>query len=247
MTADAKVVAPEPAQDGQLKGADRFIAQFSDPAAIARYAEGPPRFLPGFDAMHRMTGVLLREAMPDDGRLLVLGAGGGLEIAALARDNRNWHFTGVDPARPMLDLAEQALGSTMERVDLIEGYIDDAPAGPFDGAICLLTLHFLDRAERVRTVAAIRERLKPGAPFVAVHSSFPQHEPDRTRWIGRYAAFALASGVEPEMVEKAKATVSESIASFRPEDDEAILREAGFASQELFFAAFTWRGWVARA
>jgi tRNA (cmo5U34)-methyltransferase len=191
--------------------------------------------------------VLLREAMPDDGRLLVLGAGGGLEIASLACENRAWHFTGVDPARPMLDLAEQRLESTMERVDLIEGYIDDAPTGPFDGAICLLTLHFLDRAERLRTVAAIKERLKPGAPFVTVHSSFPQHEPDRSRWIARYAAFALASGVEPEMVEKATATVSESLALFTPEEDGAILSDAGFATHELFFAAFTWRGWVARA
>lgn len=57
------------------------------------------------------------------------------------------------------------------RVDLIEGLIDDAPAGPFDGATCLLTLHFLDRPDRIRTLRAIRDRLKPGAPFVAVHSS----------------------------------------------------------------------------
>lgn len=243
------VTAPEgaTASGTGAHGADRFLAQFSDPAAITRYAEGPPRFLPGFDAMHRMTGVLLDEAMPADGKLLVLGAGGGLEIAALAQGHPDWHFTGVDPARPMLDLAEQTLGRIMERVDLTEGYIDDAPLGPFDGAICLLTLHFLDRAERLRTVAAIKERLKPGAPLVVVHSSFPQDEPARSQWIDRYAAFAHASGADPDMVAKAKTTVGESLTLHPPEEDAAILRAAGFGSVDLFFAAFTWRGWVARA
>lgn len=32
-----------------------------------------------------------------------------------------------------------------------------------------------------------------------------------------------------------------------PEQDEAILREAGFAGATLFFAAFTWRGRIAHA
>lgn len=228
-------------------GAQRFLDQFADPAAITRYAEGPPRFLPGFDAMHCMTGILLAETMPAEGRLLVLGAGGGLEISALSSAFSGWRFTGVDPARPMLNLAAQALASAMDRVELIEGYIDDAPAGPFDGAICLLTLHFLDRAERVRTMAAIRERLKPGAPFVAVHSSFPQDEPRRTRWLDRYAAYAIASGADPEMVSHARTAVTQSLSLFTPAEDEAMLKEAGFRDPEIFFAAFTWRGWVAHA
>ena len=93
----------------QSDGAQRFLGQFADPAAIARYAEGPPRFLPELEAMHKMTSILLDETMPADGRLLVLGAGGGLEIAALSRDRAEWQFTGVDPARPMLDLAANTL------------------------------------------------------------------------------------------------------------------------------------------
>ena len=34
---------------------------------------------------------------------------------------------------------------------------------------------------------------------------------------------------------------------FSPEQDEAMLREAGFSNVSLFYAAFTWRGWVAYA
>ena len=32
-----------------------------------------------------------------------------------------------------------------------------------------------------------------------------------------------------------------------PDDEEALLREAGFTDVTLFYAAFTFRGWVALA
>jgi len=41
-----------------------LMAPFSDPQAVARYAEGPPRFVPGFTDLHRMTTILLGERAP---------------------------------------------------------------------------------------------------------------------------------------------------------------------------------------
>lgn len=229
------------------EGAQHFLDSFKDPQAVAHYADGPRRFVPGLDGLHRMTGLLLAERVPDDARILVLGAGGGLELKAMAKAHPGWIFTGVDPARPMLDMAERVLGANAHRADLIEGYIDDAPAGPFDGAVCLLTLHFLEREERVRTAAAIRERLKPGGPFVAAHGSFPQEPEARDRWLDRYAAFAIASGGDPMQVAKGREAVAAHVAMMSPAEDEAVLREAGFTGIEQFFAAFTWRGWVGYA
>lgn len=229
------------------EGAQHFLDSFKDPAAVARYSEGPRRFVPGLDGLHRMTGVLLAERVSGDAHILVLGAGGGSEMKAMAETHPGWRFTGIDPAGPMLDLAARLLGPDADRADLIEGYIDDAPAGPFDGATCLLTLHFLDRAERTRTAAEIRRRLKPGAPFVAAHGSFPQEPDDRDRWLDRYAAYAIASGGDPEQVAKGRDAVATHVAMLSPEEDEAVLRAAGFGGVEPFYAAFTWRGWVGYA
>ncbi|RYE75963.1 MAG: class I SAM-dependent methyltransferase, partial [Oxalobacteraceae bacterium] len=128
---------------------------------------------------------------------------------------------------------------------LVEGYIDDAPAGPFDAATCLLTLHFLDAGERLRTLREIRRRMKPGAPFVAAHGSYPQAQKDI--WLSRYAAFAKASGVDPEQADTARQAVAAHVSMLDPEQDEAILREAGFSDVTLFYSAFTWRGWVCYA
>ncbi|WP_077146727.1 class I SAM-dependent methyltransferase [Sphingopyxis sp. KK2] len=227
------------------EGAQHFLDHFKDPAAVARYADGPRRFVPGFDALHRMTGILLAERVPDDAH--ILGAGGGLELRALADAFPGWTFTGVDPAPAMLGLAAQTLGAHAHRAALVEGYIDDAPEGPFDGAVCLLTLHFLAAGERIRTAAEIRRRLKPGAPFVAAHGSFPQGEGERDRWLDRYASYAIASGADPEQTAGARTAVAQHVAMLSPDADEAVLRDAGFTGVEQFYAAFTWRGWVGYA
>jgi tRNA (cmo5U34)-methyltransferase len=222
-------------------------AHFADPVAVARYAEGPPRFVPGFADLHRMTRILLAERAAPDAQVLVLGAGGGLELKALAAAEPGWRFVGVDPATEMLKLAEQTLGQFNARVQLQQGYIDDAPDGPFDAATCLLTFHFLDVEERRRTAREIHRRLRPGAPFVAAHSSFPQADDERARWISRYAAYAIASGADPNLANTARAAVEAGLNLLSPEQDARVLSEAGFRDVELFYAAFTWRGWVGYA
>jgi len=224
-----------------------FLEMFDDPARVAAYAQNPPRYMPGFEAVQRMAAVLLAERAGADAHVLVLGAGGGLELRAFARAQPGWRFTGVDPAGPMLELARRTMGADAARAELVEGTIDAAPPGPFDAATCLLTLHFLPRDERTRTMAAMRERMRAGAPLVVAHASFPQAEPARERWLSRYAAYALASGADPEQVAQARDAVGASLALLTPDEDEACLRDAGFEEAELFYSAFTWRGWVARA
>jgi tRNA (cmo5U34)-methyltransferase len=106
-------------------------------------------------------------------------------------------------------------------------------------------MHFIEVEERRRTLQAIHRRLKPGAPFVVAHFSFPQTEPERSRWLSRYAAFAASSGVEPAKAEAAQAAIGARLPICAPEQDEALLREAGFSDVSLFYAGFTFRGWVA--
>jgi tRNA (cmo5U34)-methyltransferase len=229
------------------ESARQVLSVFSDPQAVARYAENPRRFVPGLADLHRMTGILLAERAPADAKVLVLGAGGGLELKVLAETYPDWTFVGVDPSEEMLRLAASTLGPLTTRVELVKGYIEDAPPGPFDAATCLLTLHFIDAPGRQATLHNIRTRLRPGAPFVAAHSSFPQATGERALWLSRYAAFAIASGVNPEQANAASAAVAKNLAMFSPAQDEEIMRAAGFADVSLFFAAFTWRGWIAHA
>lgn len=219
---------------------------FSDPDAVARYAEGPVRLVPGFESLQRMSTLLLRESVPATGKVLVLGAGGGLELKKFADSQPEWQFVGVDPSAEMLKLAEATLGPLMARVQLHEGYIDTAPEGPFDAATSLLTLHFIPAEERLQTLKELWRRLLPGAPLIAAHHSFPQSSPEeKARWLKRYAAYAVDSGVPAEDAQRAIAAISSHLPVLSPNDDEALLREAGFEGVELFYAGFSFKGWVA--
>ena len=121
-----------------------------DPATASSYIKSAHASVPWLGAVHGLVEQILAETVPDDGRVLVVGAGGGLELAYLAERHGDWTFDGVDPSAPMLALARETMGSSAARATLTEGYVEDAPAGPFDGATCLLTLHFLPAAERLR-------------------------------------------------------------------------------------------------
>ena len=145
----------------------------------------------------------------------------------------------------MLELAKATLGPLIRQVQLHQGYIETAPEGPFDAASCLLTLHFLTPEERRRTLIEVHRRLKPGAPFVVAHLSFPQSEPERALWLSRYVGFATTSGINWEKAQKASAAISERLPLLSPEEDEAILHDAGFSAVNLFYAGFCFRGWVA--
>ncbi len=116
--------------------------------------------------------------------------------------------------------------------------------GPSTRRAVLLTLHFVADQERARTLGEIHRRLKPGAPFVAMQLSFEQSEPARSRWLERYVAFAVSSGVDPEKAKAAAATIGAQVPVLSPSRDEELMRGAGFSDVEVFYTGLAFRGWV---
>ncbi len=211
----------------------------------ASYAERVQRQVPGLQSLHQMVGVLLSERVSKDGHILVLGAGGGMELKALATQYKSWKFTGVDPSMDMLNQAAVTLGGDLERVTLVNGYIDDAPQGLFDGAVCLLTLHFLPLKERLRTVREIFRRLDTRSPLIVAHHSFPLEGGQKDLWLNRYSEFISASGVDVHKSKSSIKAMREKLPVLTPTEDENILEDAGFENIQLFYTAFTFKGWVA--
>lgn len=223
------------------------MSSFNDPQAVARYTDGLQRQVPGLHALHRMAGLLLHERVPPEGRVLVLGAGGGMELKALAEAHPQWRLLGVDPSPQMLQLAVHTLGPLAPRVELLEGCIDAVPATAFDGAACLLTMHFLSVEERLHTLRELRRRLKPGAPLVIAHHSVPDAPHEKRRWLQRYAAFMTSNGVPVANAAKAIEAIASRLPLLSPEAEVDLLEQAGFDQPDLFYAAFTFKGWVAHA
>lgn len=211
------------------------------------YIEGPPRMVPGYDGLLRMTGMLFAEQIPQKGCVLVLGAGGGLELKAFGDSYPKWTFDGVDPSAEMLTLAALTAAKHVERIDFHEGTIEVAPEGPFDAASCILVFHHTPVEQRLDILKQVRSRLKPGAPFAIAHVSFSQTEPERSQWIARHVAFGVPDGTNLAMLEHSRQAIGTRLSVLSPEQDEEMLREAGFSCVSLFYAGFSFRGWVAYA
>jgi len=216
-----------------------------DKENAASYAARPPRQVPGFDSLHRMVSMLLAERAPIDARILVLGAGGGLELKALADAHRGWSFDGIDPSPDMLRLARHTAAGHLERIRLVEGHVDSAPDGPYDGATALLTFHFIPREQRLATLAHIHRRLGPGAAFTLAHISFPQTEPERSQWIARHVRYSAAPDASPAQLQQAQEAIGARLTILAPGEEEDMLRQAGFTDVSLFYAGLGFRGWVA--
>lgn len=215
---------------------------FLDPAAVSDYVRETPRKVPGLADLHKMAALLLAEQAPSVADVLVVGAGGGLEIRAMAEMQPDWRFTGVDPSPAMLDIARQTTSLCAERTHLIHGTAIDAPAGPFDGAVCLLTLHFLDWRERLETLQEIRRRLKPGGVFVAAHHT--EIDGQAHLWLARSATFAAGPNSVPDQAAASAKAMAERLPLLSQDREEACFHEAGFRQPSLFFAALSFRGWV---
>lgn len=221
---------------------------FDDPDFVAHYIEkGPAAFMPGQAGVLQMAGVLLAERVPDDGHVLVVGAGGGLDTKALAKAGPKWRFTGVDPAPKMLALARHILGDEINpRVDLIEGGAEAAPDGPFDAATLILVLGILpDNGAKLACLKDIKRRLKPGAPFILVDRCDSPDNPQFDRNMDRYIAYATASGVDPETLKNARNSHRNNPGLVTAARDEELLVAAGFRDIETFYYAMNWHGWVA--
>src|SRR5689334_19421096 len=80
-----------------------------NPQLTENYERGPRWFIPVYDASHAMAAVLPRDRIGDRGRILVVGAGGGVELSVFARECEGWTFTGVDPSIEMLSQAKKKM------------------------------------------------------------------------------------------------------------------------------------------
>lgn len=220
---------------------------YFDQEKALSYQERARQTVPGYDSLHKMVSLLLSEKISKEGRILVVGAGGGLEIKALADDHATWFFEGVDPSEEMIKVARKVISCHSDRINLKVGYSNSASEEMFDGATALLVFHFMSLDERVKALKEIHCRLKPGAPFILVHFSFSQNEPERTRWMVRHISYSQSKKSDPSKRDISIQTMQERLTILEPNKDEDMLREAGFTDVELFYTGLALKGWVVYA
>ncbi|MGH7560468.1 MAG: class I SAM-dependent methyltransferase [Gemmatimonadales bacterium] len=214
----------------------------------ATYQDRIRRIVPGYDDLATMMLGELTGPVPFAGRILVVGAGAGEEIAVMGALRPRWRFTGVDTSAQMLALARvRLLGlSLMERVTLHHGVTATLPREPLhDAATLALVLHFVpDQGEKLALLQAIAERLRPGAPLTLIDAHGDPDSADFRAGFDAWMRYLTLRGMTAEEHERYRAQLTASCV-FVPESRlRELLAEAGFGPPRMFYRGYVFGGWI---
>jgi tRNA (cmo5U34)-methyltransferase len=207
------------------------------------------KLAPMRDALHLFCSILLSD-LSEDAHALIVGAGTGPELFALAGAFPDFRFTVVEPAAPMLRIcrtrAEDA-GIT-DRCTFHEGTLDTlAATGPFDTATALLVSHFFTDPEARRGFfEAIADRLKPGGLLIAADIASDKADPAFESLLATWLEMMRFSGMPDPELEKFRAEMDGSVAVVPPREVENLIAAAGFETPVLFFQTLLVHAWYAR-
>ncbi len=129
------------------------------------YDDRIERLVPGYELLHQLTVAQCQVQLKADAKVLVVGAGTGKEVVALAHANPAMQFVAQDISEDMLAVARQRFeqAGLTSRVQIHCGDLN-ALEGQYDAALCLLVLHFVpDDGSKAQLLQAIRRHLNGGA------------------------------------------------------------------------------------
>lgn len=202
------------------------------------------RAVPGLDGMYRLIASVIAQHTANGGRLLIAGAGGGREIAALGAFAKGIEITALDPSAANLAEAEQvARGSgAADRITFVRGVPDDLPVRPvFDIATSLLVMHGLpDDGARMCYLTALGNRLVPRG--VLIHADLCVDGPEELEHlIPAYLAHARQVGVAEDVIRIEIDAVSRLQASSPVRD---LFSRVDFAKPREIFRSLWYRCWI---
>lgn len=145
------------------------------------YDDRITRLVPGYELLHGLVASQLQVLLPAEGTILIVGAGTGKEVMALAALNPKWQFVVQDISADMLKIADQNFTNLglSERVTIHCGSLDSL-AIQADATLCLLVLHFLkDDGEKRSLLKAMAKLTQRGAKLFLADLVKPETQFER--------------------------------------------------------------------
>ena len=220
-----------------------------DEDRAAGYDERFNRISVVMDALH-LQAKLWFTGLPENARVLCVGAGTGAELFPVADAFPGWTFTLVDPAGPMLAQCRRKAESAgiADRCTFHEGYLDSLPAtAPFDAATSILVSHFvLERDKRIAFFREIADRLKSGAPLVSADLCSDMDSPEFATLIPAWTNLLKHSGQDDKTVESFVEALRGGVDVVPPQELASLIRSGGFSESTLFYQSLLIHGFISR-
>ena len=207
------------------------------------------RMSPIRDCLHLLLDAVFVD-LPVDARILCVGVGTGAELAYLARTFPLWRFTAVDPSGAMLDKCRERAEKEgyLSRCSFHEGYVESLPSEDVhEGATCFLVSQFILAPEaRIEFFKEIANRLRSGGILASSDLACDVTSEDYDAILRAWLITMQSAGVQPDVLEKARAAYGKDVAILPPERVASMIESAGFESSIQFFQGGLIHAWFSK-
>ncbi len=215
-----------------------------------------PGYLDTFEMALAMLDVSLAENSPRHAatsssppRILVVGAGTGIEMVTFKSKRPDWHCTGVDPSAQMIDIARARLveAGIDDGTSFRHGTVADLPADEmFDAATSFNVMHFIaDDGAKASFLGSIADRLEPGAPFILFDLFGEPESSALERDYAAWRAYWTVRGFEGPPRDAFRKKIDNGIEWVGEPRVHELLAGAGFVDVRMFYRGLVYGAWIA--
>ena len=208
------------------------------------------RVIPGYRTLFPMFTAIIEPDLPTAARVLVVGAGTGIELITLKRARPDLRLHGVDPSGQMLELARRrvAQAGLASGVSFQLGYASDVPERPlFDAATLINVLHFVpDDGAKPDLLNDIARRLRPGAVFVLFDLHGDPGSEEHERYMSAWRRYWKIRGMTAEEMAAFGERIRDGIHFISAQRAVELALDAGFTDPQRFFKGMLYGGWTFR-
>lgn len=244
--AKSEIIATDKVFETQAK-----VGDFAFDAKVASvFDDMVSRSVPFYHEMQRMIAELAREFAVDGSRLYDIGCSTGTTIQMLDAylQDKNVEFIGIDNSKEMLKQAKQKF----EESNITHGYqfkcqdihknlnIKQASV-----VTLILTLQFARPLYREKIIKRIFDGLNPNGCLLMVEKITSEDTLFNRLFIERYYDYKRRNGYSETEIAKKREALENVLIPYRLEENETLLKMAGFRHVEVFFRWYNFCGVLA--
>ncbi len=223
-----------------------------DGAYGSGYEQLARTLIPGYLSSFRQALALLQRRLGPIGpnpRVLVVGAGTGIEIVTFKTHQPGWLVTGVDPSPQMIEIARRRVSEAGvdEGVEFVCGEVGDLREGGYAAATSFNVMHFIpDDGSKQAFLRGIAGQLAPGGSFVLFDLHGDRSAPGTGEMYAAWRRHWKNQGMDSAARTEFEARIEAGIHWVSEARIRELLAGASFEDARLYFRALVYGGWIAR-